>query len=400
MQKTEHYKSGRLQTSLFGYTILKGFKGFLFEGGLMNRILIEENEIKPNRYVLRTLFFIMIIMLICEMLNEVGIFLVTAARMRTVFVLVIICTMIPLLLCRRPARIESPTTKYLVMSFAMLEILLAMTILGQWADLCLLMPLLLAAQYHNRLMNRFVLLGTLVIVFLSTYLSVRLGLAQVNFYTYLVQSCGFDVTIEPAEAYDVSQWVLGSLLYIALPRGLIILSLGTIVFSIGDSGTNNLENRIQATYLSKMDVLTGLYNRFSFTEKTEAYEKNRPDHLICVYSDADGLHALNDEKGHSAGDAFLQLCGKVLKDGFGEDCYRIGGDEFVVFTESMDEAGARAALDEIARQLDAEHYHMSSGICSLQDGMGISDMIRNAEQEMYRNKNDYYLSTNRDRRRH
>ena len=366
----------------------------------MDRILIEENEIKPNRYVVRTLFYIMIIMLICELLNEVGIFRVTPARMRTVSVLVVICTMVPLLLCRRSPWVELPMTKYLVMSFAMLEILLAMIILGQWADLCLLMPLLLAAQYHNRRMNRFVLFGTLVIVFLSTFLSVSLGLAQVNFYTFLVKSCGFNITTEPMEVYEASNWVLRSLLYIALPRGLIIGGLSTVVFSIGDSGTHNLENRIRATYLSKMDVLTGLYNRFAYTEKMEDYEKKRPNHLICIYSDADGLHALNNEKGHFAGDAFLKLCGKVLKDGFGEDCYRIGGDEFVAFTESMDEAGVRAALEKIARQLDAEHYHMSFGICSLREGMDISDMIRNAEQEMYRNKNAYYLYTHRDRRRH
>ena len=366
----------------------------------MDRILIEENEIKPNRYVVRTLFFIMLIMLVCELLNELGIFHVTPARMRTISVLVILCTLVPLLLCRRSSRIELPATKYLVMSFAMVEILLVMIILGQWADLSLLMPLLLAAQYHNRQLNRFVLVGTLVIVFLSTLLSVGLGLVQTNFYTFLVQSCGFEVATEPMEAYDVSYWVLCSLLYIALPRGLIIGGLSTIVFSIGDSGTHNLENRVKATYNSKMDVLTNLYNRFAFTEKTEAYEKNRPERLLCVYADADGLHALNDEKGHSAGDAFLKLCGKLLKEGFGKDCYRIGGDEFVVFTESMDETGVRAALDEVARQLAAERYHMSFGCCLLQDGMDISNMIRNAEQEMYRSKNDYYLSTHRDRRRH
>ena len=366
----------------------------------MDRILVEENEIKPNRYVVRTLFFIMLLMLVCELLNEVGIFHVTLSRMRMVSVLVILCTMVPLLLCRRSPWIESPVTKYLVMCFAMVEILLIMILLGQWADLILLMPLLLAAQYHNRKLNRFVLFGTLVIVLLSTILTIRLGMAQVDFYTFLVESCGFDVAAESMEVYDVSHWVLLSLLFIALPRCLIIVGLSTIVFTIGDSGTHNLENRILATYRSKMDILTGLYNRFGFTEKTEAYEENRPGHLIGIYADADGLHALNDEKGHSAGDAFLQLCGRVLKDGFGEDCYRIGGDEFVVFTESMDENGVRAALDEVARRLDAEHYHMSFGICSLQDEMTISDMIRNAEQEMYRNKNDYYLSTHRERRRY
>ena len=365
----------------------------------MNRILIEENEIKPNRYVVRTLFYIMLIVLICELLNEVDIFHVTPLRMRAVTVLVIICTMVPLLLCRRPSRIELPSTKYLVMSFAMLEILLAMIILGQWADIALLMPLLLAAQYHNRQMNRFVLLGTFVIVFLSTFLSVSLGLAQVDFYTFLVRSCGFNITTEPMEAYDAIHWALLNLLYIAFPRCLVIGGLSTIVFSIGESGTENLENRIRATYLSTMDVLTDLYNRFAFTEKTEAYENHHPEHLICVYADADGLHALNDAKGHFAGDAFLKFCAKALKDGFGEDCYRVGGDEFIAFTEFMDEADVRGTLEEIARRLDAEHYHMSFGVCSLREGMSITDMIRDAEQEMYRNKNDYYLSTHKDRRK-
>ena len=366
----------------------------------MERILIEENEIKPNRYVLRTLLYLMVIMLICELLNELGIFHVTPTRMRTVSVLVIICTVVPVLICRIPLQIELPATKYMVMGFAMLEILLAMIILGQWADLGLLMPLLLAAQYHNKPMNRFALFGTLGIVFLSTFLSITLGLPQVNFYTFLVQSCGFNVTATPMEDYNVFHYVLRNLLYVAFPRCLIIGALSTIVFSIGDSGTNNLENRIRATYLSKMDVLTDLFNRFSFTEKTEFYEINRPDYLFYIYADADGLHALNDEKGHFVGDAFLKLCAKGLKDGFGEDCYRIGGDEFVAFTETMDEADVRAALEEISRKLDAEHYHMSFGISSLKDGISISDMIRNAEQEMYRNKNNYYLTTHKDRRRH
>ena len=238
-------------------------------------------------------FFVMIIMLICELLNEFGIFRVTVENMRMVTVVFIICTTVPLLVCRRSSWIELPATKYLVMSCAMLEILFAMVILGQWADLCLMMPLLLAGQYHNKFMNRFVLVVTLIIA-----------------------------------------------------------------------------------------------------------EKNPPNHLICIYADTDGLHALNDEKGHYAGDEFLKLCAKSMMDGFGEDCYRIGGDEFIAFTESMDEADVRTVLNEITRKLNEKQYHMSFGICSLQEGMGISDMIYNAEQEMYRSKNDYYLSTNKKRRRH
>ena len=53
---------------------------------------------------------------------------------------------------------------------------------------------------------------------------------------------------------------------------------------------------------------------------------------ICVYIDANGLHELNNERGHEAGDLMLRFVADSLMEQFPRgSLYRVGGDEFVVF---------------------------------------------------------------------
>ena len=52
---------------------------------------------------------------------------------------------------------------------------------------------------------------------------------------------------------------------------------------------------------------------------------------ICVYIDANGLHELNNERGHEAGDLMLRFGAESLMEQFPKgSLYRVGGDEFVV----------------------------------------------------------------------
>ena len=57
---------------------------------------------------------------------------------------------------------------------------------------------------------------------------------------------------------------------------------------------------------------------------------------ICVYIDANGLHELNNERGHEAGDLMLRFVADSLMEQFPKgSLYRVGGDEFVVFPFKM-----------------------------------------------------------------
>ena len=331
----------------------------------MDRILIEENEIKPNHYVVRTMCALLLVMVICEILDELGIFKVNRQSMRIILVLNTVCTVIPLLVVSNKKLVEKPGTKYVVMSFALLELLLTMLILGQWTEPVLVMPILLAARYHSRPLNWFTVVGTIGVALLSFFLTIYLGLEQESSYCNMLEAIGYHASLTTIPDYSALTSAKNNLIYKGLPRLMILLALSTIVFAIATSSAENLEERINALYLSKTDTLTGLRNRFSYEAQTEYYEQKAPEQLACIYADADGLHRMNDERGHFAGDVFLKNCAGALKERFGEQCYRIGGDEFLIYAENMEETAIRAA-----------------------------------EEEMYKNKSEYYLRTHKDRRKH
>ncbi len=85
---------------------------------------------------------------------------------------------------------------------------------------------------------------------------------------------------------------------------------------------------------SKLDELTGVYNRRGFKEFAEALIRD-PIHMgqmaILVYADLDNLKQINERLGHSEGDFALRSAANILSDSLrGTDVVaRIGGDEFM-----------------------------------------------------------------------
>jgi len=51
-----------------------------------------------------------------------------------------------------------------------------------------------------------------------------------------------------------------------------------------------------------------------------------------IFADANNLKYINDIYGHAAGDTLLLKISEVLKKVFGNEVYRIGGDEFAILT--------------------------------------------------------------------
>ena len=53
--------------------------------------------------------------------------------------------------------------------------------------------------------------------------------------------------------------------------------------------------------------------------------------------DLNGLKEVNDDRGHSAGDALICRAAEQLRQIFEDRVYRTGGDEFVIVDTQMDE---------------------------------------------------------------
>lgn len=85
--------------------------------------------------------------------------------------------------------------------------------------------------------------------------------------------------------------------------------------------------------LAYYDGLTDLLNRTSFIEAQEKMEREHTCGLIAIF-DANYLKKINDTMGHLKGDELIVTIAEAIKDFFGDigNCYRIGGDEFVLLT--------------------------------------------------------------------
>lgn len=363
-------------------------------------ILLEEKELKPNKCTAKAMLWVMLGAVCIELLNEIGVFHVKNSAMRVSMLVVVLVAILIQICGQLPQIAERHATKYGILLLVMLEVLLVTTVLAQWGEMVIILPLLLALQYHNKKVTLFCFAGTVLIAMLAAPLNCLLGLAQVNYYTYLVGSCGYTVgSVMPDPDYDRIRCALEIFRYTGVSRGIIAAGIGTIAFYITKLDAANIEERVIATVYCRIDALTGICNRFSFEEKLKAYEENPPEELICVYADADDLHNVNKVYGHDTGDQFLKFCSSQLVHNFGEYTYRIGGDEFLAFVEHGDVERCQERIDRIQRVLDENGYHMSFGICKLEDDMPICELVSAAEKKMYMAKGEHYVTSGKDRRK-
>lgn len=148
----------------------------------------------------------------------------------------------------------------------------------------------------------------------------------------------------------------------------------------------------RALMLSQTDVLTGLNNRNFYEHSLPGYPARCRENLSCVFVDVDGLHELNNTRGHAAGDKMLRFVAEGMRQRFGaEHTYRIGGDEFVAFVPDCPEAALCGELDDLRRSVEGEGYHISVGCVTAERGqIDMTDIIRDAETHMYQAKKQYY----------
>ncbi len=152
--------------------------------------------------------------------------------------------------------------------------------------------------------------------------------------------------------------------------------------------------------LSECDLLTGLRNRNSFERDCRKLAGKRQK-TVVVYADANGLHELNNTKGHAAGDAMLKAVAAELRESFGkEGVYRIGGDEFVVILPEGQHRKVEGRLEAIGEAIEQQGYAASFGCAeSKTPEEPLEAVIRRAESAMYAAKAGYYRAVGHDRRR-
>lgn len=142
--------------------------------------------------------------------------------------------------------------------------------------------------------------------------------------------------------------------------------------------------------LSYRDTLTNLYNRHKYFEVVSFYAQNNPTEIGIVYVDLNGLKQINDFQSHDDGDRYICTASDILTNIFGENCYRIGGDEFVVITTDIKENDFTSNVEALKNSAAQQNISLSVGFLWQEACDNIDEMIGTAEKEMYVHKKEYY----------
>jgi two-component system, cell cycle response regulator len=155
---------------------------------------------------------------------------------------------------------------------------------------------------------------------------------------------------------------------------------------------------------ARHDPLTQIGNRLSMTEDFDVQESQhtRYGRSYCVaLCDVDRFKALNDRRGHQAGDETLRTIASSLshESRTGDSLYRYGGEEFLILLPEQTIATATALCERFRCAIRAlalpNPGNPPSGVvtvsigvaaCTSGDTTDISDVVRQADEALYEAK--------------
>lgn len=177
----------------------------------------------------------------------------------------------------------------------------------------------------------------------------------------------------------------------------------TLLRSVVDFVTADLEKRRlieELRHAGCIDMLTGLKNRNEYTRRFNELRRACPHTFGVVFIDINGLKQLNDTYGHEHGDAVIRETAECIKKHFREYAYRIGGDEFIVLWDDVEEDVFNGKVAELRTEFgNIGEYSISMGTVWQKGDIDIEQQVKKADTYMYKAKQAHYQNRNNDRRK-
>jgi len=157
----------------------------------------------------------------------------------------------------------------------------------------------------------------------------------------------------------------------------------------------NAQLYARAEQKSRIDELTGLYNRRHFEERLKeeiARHSRYSDSFSIFMVDLDNFKTYNDVYGHPAGDSLLGQIGTIIKRCVrdADQAFRYGGDEFVVILPQTAKDDAYVVAERVRQQIADEMEKKSVTVtCSIglasypTDGVIAGELVAAADSALY-----------------
>ncbi|MCP4234100.1 MULTISPECIES: GGDEF domain-containing protein [Marisediminitalea] len=155
--------------------------------------------------------------------------------------------------------------------------------------------------------------------------------------------------------------------------------------------------------LNTIDPLTGIRNRRHFDKRLQAEgrrSRREQTPLALAMVDIDHFKSVNDQYGHSAGDACIQHVATILQQQLkrlSDDVCRYGGEEFGLILPNTDTAGAQQLLEAMRAEIEANPCQVDGTSISLTISAGVASgiiafgneetsLLKTADERLYQAK--------------
>lgn len=178
----------------------------------------------------------------------------------------------------------------------------------------------------------------------------------------------------------------------------ITADIFVLMILIGFEFFKALKRLMQNRVLQKkayLDEATGLPNKNKCEEILNA---PAAVDVGVVSFDLNNLRRINDSRGHQAGDAYIRRFAKALRAAVPEEHFvgRLGGDEFLMVTRGLSEAGMEALIGEVRAKLAEEakehpdtplSYAAGYALAKNYPEASVRELFAQADKYMYIQKN-------------
>ncbi|MEK6266253.1 MAG: EAL domain-containing protein, partial [Clostridium sp.] len=214
---------------------------------------------------------------------------------------------------------------------------------------------------------------------------------------------------------------MGTLYYVAQNVSFaILIAVASSIHKINANRYNRINKQFKQVESSEKkikqlayhDHLTGLPNRLFLSEKLNhaiLLSSRLETKLATMFLDLDDFKMINDTMGHDVGDQLLVEVSKRLVSTLREcdTVARIGGDEFIMLIEDVENMDSINMVSEKIIKCFSEPFRFNNQECFItsslgvaiypNDGVNAEELIKNADIAMYKakekDKNQYVICT-------
>lgn len=166
---------------------------------------------------------------------------------------------------------------------------------------------------------------------------------------------------------------------------------------------------------SEIDALTLLYNRMAYRKKEEELNEDSERPITLALIDLFRLKYTNDNINHAAGDKYISQTARLLKDAFKKEdklphediIYRVGGDEFIIISETKSKEEVEEILKKVSEQVELFQFSrtldvptgINYGVIERTNQEPVEELYVMADQQLTEDKTKTYLKRGIDRRK-